>query len=61
MNETMKILTYYGKVTETKAQSIVRDLRLNQHEGDESFYTYRQSPTWPNLFYIVALTLTEEE
>ncbi len=59
MRETMKILTYYGKVTETKAQSIVRDIELNQHEADDSFYTYRQSPTWPNLFYIVALT--EEE
>ena len=56
MRETMRILNYYGKVTESKAKSIVRDLSLNQHEADESVYTYRESPTWPNLFYIVALT-----
>jgi len=55
----MRILNYYGKVTESKAQSIVRDLSLNQHEADESVYTYRESPTWPNLFYIVALTEKE--
>ncbi len=59
MKETMRILNYYGKVNESRAQSIVRDLSLNQHEADESFYTYKESPTWPNLFYIVALT--EEE
>ena len=59
MSEAIRILNYYGKVTESKAKSIVRDLSLNQHEADESVYTYRQSPTWHNLYYIVALT--EEE
>jgi len=51
----MEILTFYGKVSESSAKAIVRDLKLNQHEADENVYSYRRSPTWPHLFYIVAL------
>ena len=53
----MEIETYYGTVTESKAQSIVRDLTLNQHEADESFYDYEPSSKFVGLFCIVRYTL----
>jgi len=51
----MEIISYYGKVTESKARAIVRDLNLGQHESDENVYTYMRSTEYPNLFNIVAL------
>ena len=55
----MEIETYYGTVTESKAQYIVRDLSLNQHEGDDGVYDYEPSSKYPGLFCIVKYTSEE--
>jgi hypothetical protein len=55
----MKIITYYGTVTESKAKSIVRDLDLNQHEADDGVYSYEPSTKYPGLFCIVKYTSEE--
>jgi len=55
----MKVLSYYGRVTESMARSIVRDLESNQHEADEGVYSYEHSPNYPGLFWVVKYTENE--